>query len=142
MQLSRNIDLVQCVQSTSASIALEIDTADCEGVMFMGVPCTTAARIWSMALKAGATTAAFVNSASTFTHASSAAANVVLVTDVYKPAKRWIGATLSCSGANPGWMLAFKYGMRKPVATTFSATAGVSPLTGGILRAISPSSAT
>ena len=140
MQLSRNVDLISCDLSTAASNVLEVDASGCEGVMFIGVPASTAARIWSMAIKAGATTAAFVNCATTFTHASSAAANVVLVTDVYKPAKRWVGATLSCSGATPCYLLGLKYGLRKPV-TTFSAT-HVSPLTGGILRAISPTSTT
>ena len=90
---------------------------------------------------AGATTTGFVNCASTHTHASSAAANVVIVTDVHKPAKRWLGATLSSSTATPSYTLALKYGLRKP-PTSFTSTAGLSAASGGIKRVVSPTSST
>lgn len=140
MQLSRYIDLTS-VGFTTAEAANEVDTANCEGVLFIGVPGTTAARLWSLALKSGATTTGFVNCATTHTHASTVADNSVLVTDVYKPKKRWIGATLTSSSATPSRLLAFKYGLRANVGN-FGAASGVPTATGGIKRVISPSSAT
>lgn len=140
MQLSKYIDLVS-VGFTTGEAANEVDAANCEGVLFIGVPGTTAARLWSLALKSGATTTGFVNCASTHTHASTAADNSVLITDVYKPKKRFIGATLTSSSATPSRLLAFKYGLRAPV-TSFSAASGVPTASGGIKRVVSPSSAT
>lgn len=142
-QISRFIDLVACGFST-AQDAVEVDTSDCEGVLFVGVPGTTAVRLWSMALKYGATTGAFVNCASTHTHASTAANNNVIVTDVYKPAARYLGATLSSSSATPSRLLAFKYGVRK-MTGNFSVTGAANTVpiaTGGIKRVVSPTSST
>jgi len=139
-QLSRMIDL-RSVGFSTAEGAVEVDTTNCEGVLFIGVPGTTAVRLWSLALKAGASTTSFVNCASTHTHASTAADNSVLITDVYKPKKRWIGATLTSSSATPSRLLAFKYGVRSMVGS-FASTAGVPVATGGIKRVVSPSSAT
>ena len=140
MQLSRYID-ISSVGFTTAEAANEVDTSNCEGVLFIGVPGTTAARLWSLALKAGATTTGFVNCASTHTHASTAADNSVLVTDVYKPKKRWIGATLTSSSATPSRLLAIKYGVHG-MTGNFSAATGLPAATGGIKRVVSPSSAT
>lgn len=142
-QLSRMIDL-NLVGFTTAESAVEVDTEGCEGVLFIGVPGTTAVRLWSMALKYGATTGAFVNCASTFTHASTAANNNVIITDVHKPAARYLGATLSSSSATPSRLLAFKYGMRKQVGD-FSVTGAANTVpiaTGGIKRVVSPTSST
>lgn len=142
-QLSRMIDLTSVGFST-AQDAVEVDTADCEGVLFIGVPGTTAVRLWSMALKYGATTSAFVNCASTFTHASTAANNNVLITDVHKPAARYLGATLSSSSATPSRLLAFKYNTRKQVGDfSVAGAANTVPIaTGGIKRVVSPTSST
>lgn len=139
-QLSRFID-VTSVGFTTAEAAVEVDTSGCEGVLFIGVPGTTAARLWSLAIKSGATTTGFVNCASTHTHASTAADNSVLITDVYKPKKRYVGATLTSSSATPSRLLAIKYGLRS-MTGNFSAASGLPAATGGILRAVSPSSAT
>lgn len=141
MQLSRYIDLVSVGFST-AEASNEVDTANCEGVLFIGVPGTTAARLWSLALKSGATTTGFVNCASTHTHASTAANNDVIVTDVYKPKKRYIGATLSSSSATPSRLLAFKYGLRANVGNFTASGSGTPTASGGIRRVVSPSSAT
>lgn len=140
MQLSRYID-ISSVGFTTAEAANEVDTTNCEGVLFIGVPGTTAARLWSMALKSGATTTGFVNCASTHTHASTAADNSVIVTDVYKPKKRYIGATLSSSTPTPSRLIAIKYGPRA-MTGNFSAASGLPAATGGIKRVVSPSSAT
>lgn len=139
-QLSRYLDLVACQLSTAATNAVELATDNCEGVLFVGVPGTTAARIWSLALKAGATTTGFVNCASTHTFASTASRNDVLVVDVHKPAKRYLGGTISSSAATPVWLLAFKYGLRANVGA-LSSTAGL-PVATNIRRVVSPSSAT
>lgn len=142
MQLSRYIDLAAVAYSSSSPV-IELDTADCEGVLFVCVPGTTAARTGSMALKAGATTTGFVNCSSTHTLTSTAAAHDVMVVDVYKPAKRWIGCTYSATADMEARMVAFKYGLRKPVST-MSATAvthfSVPVTAGGVKRVISPTS--
>jgi len=139
MQLSKTIDLSNVLLSTAASIAVEVDTKECDGVFFVGIPATTAARTWSIALKVGATTTGFVTCASTHTLTSSAAANHVIVSDVYRPGKRYVGATLSCTAATPAYLLAFKYANRK-VPITFSATANLPAAK--CISAVSPSSAT
>lgn len=145
MQLSRYIDLASIAYSSSAPV-IEIDTQGCEGVMFVAVPGTTAARTGAISLKtAASTTATFVATSSTHTLTSTAATRDVLVLDVYKPAKRWLQATYSATADMEARMLAFKYGLRE-TQTTFSATA-VTNLTvpvvlGGIKRVISPTSAT
>ena len=143
-QLSRYIDLAAAARST-ASAACEVDCSGCEGVLFVAIPATTAAQTASMALKYGATTATFVNCGSTFTNASTAAGGHVLVTDVYKPAARYMGATVTSTstGALPYWTLAFKYGLRAPLDGGFSSTEAAMPVaSGGVLRCISPTSAT
>lgn len=140
-QLSRYLDLVSVGFSTGQD-PVEVDTANCEGVLFIGVPCSTAGRLWSMALKAGATTTGFVNCASTHTHATTAASVQVIVTDVYKPKKRYIGATLSSSSATPSFTLAFKYGLRAMQGNFTASGTNVPTASGGIKRVVSPSSAT
>lgn len=143
-QLSRYIDLAACARST-ASAACEVDTQGCEGVLFIAVPATTAAQTASMALTAGASTGTMVSCATTFTNASTAAGGHVLVTDVYKPAKRYIGATVTSTstGALPYWTMAFKYGLRAPLTSGFSSTESAMPVaSGGVLRCVSPTSAT
>lgn len=144
MQLSRYIDLASIAYSSSSPV-IEIDTANCEGVMFIAVPGTTAARTGAISLSAGNTTATFVAVSSTHTMTSTGATRDVLVLDVYKPAKRYLQATYAATADMEARMLAFKYGLRE-TQTTFSATA-VTNLTvpvvlGGIKRVISPTSAT
>lgn len=139
-QLSRHIDVCSVIHTSGACVS-EVDTANCEGVLFIAVPGTTVARTSSLAIKCGATTTGFVNSASTHTHATTAASVGVLFTDVYKPAKRYVGATLTSSITTERYLISIKYGLREPV-TTFSATANVPVATGGIKRCVSPSSAT
>jgi hypothetical protein len=144
MQLSRNLDLAVIAYSSSSPVC-EVDAADCEGVLFIAVPGTTVARTGSMALKAGATTTGFVNCSSTHTLTSTGATRDVLIVDVYKPAKRWIGCTYSATADMEARMLAIKYGLRKHVST-FSATAvtnlTVPVVAGGVKRVISPTSST
>jgi len=144
MQLSKYIDMASIAYSSSGP-AIEIDTANCEGVLFIAIPGTTVARTAGMTLKAGATTTGFVNCSSTHTLTSTAATRDILVVDVYKPAKRWLGCTYAATADMEARMIAFKYGLRKS-PTTFSATA-VTNLTvpivaGGVKRVISPTSAT
>jgi hypothetical protein len=144
MQLSKYIDLSVIAYSSSSPVC-EVDTAGYEGVLFIAVPGTTVARTGSMALKAGATTTGFVNCSSTHTLTSTAATRDVLIVDVYKPAKRYLGCTYSATADMEARMLAFGYGTRKAV-TTFSATAvtnlTVPVVAGGVKRVISPTSAT
>lgn len=144
MQLSRYFDMA-AVAYSSSSPAIEIDCSNCEGVVFIAIPGTTAARTGSIALSAGNTTATFVAVSSTHTMTSTAATRDVLVLDVYKPAKRWLQATYSATADMEARMIALKYGLRE-APVTMSATA-VTNLTvpvvlGGIKRVISPTSAT
>jgi len=144
MQLSRYIDVYACARST-ASAACEVDTQGCEGVLFISVPATTAAQTASMALKAGATTTGYVNCATKFTNASTAAGGFALFTDVYKPAKRWIAATVTSTstGALPYWTIGIKYGLRSPLTGGFSSTEDAMPVaSAGVLRCVSPTSST
>lgn len=141
-QLSRYIDF-HTVGFSTAEAAVEVDTANCDGVLFIGVIASTAARTPSMALKAGATTTGFVNCASTHTHASTAAAGaIVIVTDVYKPKKRYIGATLTTTSATPSYCMAIKYGLRAMQGNFTASGTNMPTASGGIRRVVSPSSAT
>lgn len=142
-QLSRMINCVSVGYST-AEAAVEIDNAThhAEGYLFIGVVASTASRIPSLALKMGASTTSFVNCASTHTHASTAAGQFVVMTDVYKPAKRWVGATLTTSSATPSWLIALAYGMRQNSSNFTASGTNMPTATGGIKRVVSPSSAT
>lgn len=144
MQLSRYIDLASIAYSSSSPV-IEIDTQGCEGVLFIAVPGTTAARTGNIALAGGNSTSTFVAVSTTHSMTSTGATRDVLVLDVYKPAKRYLQATYSATADMEARMLAFKYGLRE-VQTTFSATAvtnlTVPVVAGGIKRVISPSSAT
>jgi hypothetical protein len=77
-------------------------------------------------------------------HASSAAGNYIVCTDVYKPKKRWLKASIESTADAAHYLLGFKYGLRACLQSTqgFSSTETtfLSPVTGGIVRAISPSS--
>lgn len=137
MQLSKYIDLTSVSLSTAATNVVEVDTANCDGVLFVGVGATTAVRLWDLALKSGATTTGFVTCSTVVSIASTAAANHALLIDVFKPAKRYLGATLSSSAATPCYLLAFKYDVRK-LPTTFSATANLPGVK--VMAAVSPTS--
>ena len=141
MQLSRFIDISSVGYST-AEAANEVDTSNCEGVLFIGVIASTASRTPSLALKSGATTTGFVNCATTHTHASTAAGQFVIVTDVYKPKKRYLGATLTTTSATPSYLLAIKYGVREMTGNFTASGTNMPTASGGIRRVVSPSSAT
>ena len=140
MQLSRFIDLATVAYSSSSPVA-EVDTQGCEGVLFIAVPGTTTARTGKIALKAGASTTGFVNCSTGNTMSSTGAVHDCLVVDVYKPAKRYIGATYSATADMEARLLALKYTNRGAVST-FSAT-GVAHCTmpsATVKRVISPTS--
>ncbi len=141
MQLTRYIDLAQVIMSESTPAVAEVDTQNCDGVMFVGVPGTTTAALWNIQLKTGATTTGFVACSSASHNESTGTGMRIFVTDVHKPKKRWLGATFTSSGSNTdAVLLAFKYGLRAPLTSGFSCTANVPVASGGVLRVISPSS--
>jgi hypothetical protein len=144
MQLSRYIDLASVAWTSSGPSVAEVDCGDCEGVLFIGVPGTTVARIPTLTISVGATTAAYVAcSTGQATHETSASGNYIVVTDVYKPGKRYVMGSLASTAEAAHYLLAFKYGLRSCLASTvgFSSTHGyLSAVTGGIVRAISPTS--
>ena len=144
MQLSRYIDLAHVSWSTTGPALIEIDTKDCDGVFFVGVPGTTAARTPTLDIYSGATSTGLVQCTTAISHASSAAGNYIVCTDVYKPKKRWLAGSLASTADAAHYLMAFKYGLRACLQSTqgFSSTETtyLSAVTGGIVRAISPSS--
>lgn len=140
--LSRYFD-ISSVGFSTAEASNEVDMSNAEGCVFIGIVASTAARTPSLALKAGATTTGFVNCASTHTHTSTAAAGaIVIVTDVYRPAKRYLGATLTTTSATPSYLIAMKYGLRKGVGNFSASGTNMPTASGGVKRVVSPSSAT
>lgn len=140
--VTRYLDCFSVGYSTATSNAVEVDTQGFEGVLFIGVNASSAGRILSMALKAGATTTGFVTCASTFTNASTASNNAPVITDVYKPAKRYLGATLTSSAQTPSYLFAFPYNSRTMIGNFTASGTNLGTANGGVLRCISPSSAT
>jgi hypothetical protein len=144
MQLSRYIDLATVAWTSSGPTVAEVDTGDCEGVFFIGVPGTTVARIPTLTIALGETTGTYVNcSTAAATHETTATGNYIVCTDVYKPAHRFVKGSLASTAEAAHYLLAFKYGLRSCLQSTqgFSTTDGyVSAVTGGIVRAISPTS--
>ena len=67
MQLSKHLNLTSVGFSTGASSVVELDCANADGVLFVGVPASTASRTWSLALKHGDSTSSFANVSSTHT---------------------------------------------------------------------------
>lgn len=142
-QLSRYLDIVSVGFSTGeAAVEIDNQTHNAEGFLFIGVVASTAARTPSLALKLGASTTSFVNCATTHTHASTAAGQFVVATDLYKPTKRWVGATLTTTSATPSWLIACAYGKKKMVGNFTASGTNMPTATGGIKRVVSPSSAT
>lgn len=139
MQFSKHFDLCSVGFTTGASSLVEVDCAEAGGVVFIGVPCSTAARTWSLALSAGASTTGMVSCSSTHTLSSTAAGVDVLCTEVIRPAKRWIGATLSSTTATPCFLLGLRYNCHT-LPTTWSATANLA--TGLCKTVYSPTSST
>ena len=144
MQPSRNFDIASIAYSSSSPV-IEIDTANCESVLFLAIPGTTAARTGSIALAAGNSTATFVSCSSTYTMTSTGATRDLLALEVHKPAKRWLQATYSATADMEARMVAIKFGLRESV-TSMSAAAvtnfTVPVVAGGIKRVVSPTSAT
>ena len=144
MQLSRYIDLASVAWTSSGPTVAEVDCGDAEGVFFIGVPGTTVARIPTLDIYSGATSTGLVQCTTAISHASSAAGNFIVCTDVYKPKKRWLKASVASTAEQAHYLLGFKYGLRACLQSTqgFSSTdtTYLSAVTGGIVRAISPSS--
>jgi hypothetical protein len=141
MQLSKHIGLTSVGFTTGASSVVEVDCKDAEGCLFIGVPASTAARTWSLALKSGNTTATFIACNAINTLSSSTALNDVLIVDVANPGKRYLGATFSSTVATPCYLLAMPYRQRI-LPTAWSAAANVPVSAGGYLAVTAPSSTT
>lgn len=144
MQLSRYIDLAHVSWTSSGPTVIEMDMTGAEGALFIGVPGTTVARIPTLDIYSGATSTGLVQCTTAISHESSASGNYIVITDVYKPKKRWLKASLASTAEAAHYLLGFKYGLRAPLNSTagFSSTETtyLSAVTGGIVRAISPSS--
>jgi hypothetical protein len=144
MQLSRYIDLTHVSWTSSGPTVIEMDMEGAEGALFVGIPGTTVARTPTLDIYSGATSTGLVQCTTAISHASSAAGNYVVCTDVYKPKKRWLKASLASTAEQCHYLLGFKYGLRACLQSTqgFSSTdtTYLSAVTGGIVRAISPSS--
>jgi len=141
MQLSRFFNCATVGFST-AEAAAEIDMTGYEGCLVIGVVASTAARTPSIALKTGATTTGFVTCASTFTNTSTGAGAFVMMTDVNKVTRRYLGATLTTTSATPSWCIMLPYGPRKNTGNFTASGTNMGTVNGGIKRVVSPSSAT
>lgn len=143
MQLSRYIDMSNVNASTTGA-SVEVDTQGCEGVLFVGVPGTTVARISTLHLSyAASTTATFVDCSTAWDAATTASGNFMLALDLYKPAKRWYKCTCTSTADAGHWLMAFKYGLRSPNTTgNWSSTDAWCGVVSNITRVISPTSTT
>lgn len=140
--LARLLDCTTVGLST-AEAAVEVDMANAEGVLFIGVIHSTAARKPTMTFELGASTTSYVAVSSTHTYTSTAAGtNIVLIADVFKPPKRYVKCTLTTTTATPSNCIALKYGLRKPSTGYSGAGTNLPTANGGFKTIISPSSAT
>lgn len=139
--ITRMLDVVS-VGFTTGEAAVDIDTQGAEGVLLFGVVASTAARIPSLSLKSGASTTGLVACASTFTNTSTAAGQIVICTDVYRPGKRYLQATLATSSATPSWLICCKYNTRTSIGNFTASGTNMGTANGGVKRVVSPSSAT
>jgi hypothetical protein len=143
MQLSRYSDLIVFRSTPDAAGVLCVDTQNCEGVLFSAIPCSTLNSTTMMILSYGNTTDTLVACDTDFAHASTAAGGWWVETDVYKPAARYIMATVSHTTSVPHWITARKYGLRAPLTGGYSDTGVNMPIDAeGVLRVISPTSTT
>lgn len=132
-QLAKKLDLYAFNSAGSTgvtSLAVEIDTDNCEGVLFLGTAGTTSTAATLTISTAASTTASFV--ALSGGTAASTGAGAFVAVDVHKPLKRWLKGTLSTTANARLSVQAFKYGNRKcPVTWTSTGilTSLVSPNT-------------
>ena len=141
MQLSRYSDLIVYRSTPDAGECLAVDTQNCEGVIFTALPATTANTTTLISLSYGPTTAALVDCSTAYNHGSTAAGGWCIEIDVYKPAARYIAATVTHSTASPHWIVARKYGLRDVLTSGYSDTgANMSIDAVGVVRVISPTS--
>lgn len=140
-QLSRYSDLIVYRTTADAGGPLCVDTQNCEGVIFTALPATTANSTTLMSLSYGETTATLVDCDTDCNHGSSASGGWCIEIDVYKPAARYICATVTHSTASPHWIMARKYGLRAPLTGGYSDTGTNMPISAeGVVRVISPTS--
>ena len=149
MQISRYMNLA-AVRATSiittsdnqAAFKVDVDTANCEGALFIGLGSfTTAVKTWNMKLSHGPTSTGFVACSSNHFLESTGTRQPPLALDVHKPDKRWLRCEFSCSDSSnaASTILGFTYGTRKPV-TTWTATGDGCVTTPAIKRVVSPTS--
>ena len=102
-----------------STLNVEIDTQNCEGVLFVGTAGTTSTAATLTISTAASTTASFVN-VSSGTAASTGAGALVAV-DIHKPRKRWLKGTITTTANARMTVQAFKYGVRRS-PTTWTST--------------------
>jgi len=111
---------------STGAVSAVIDTADCEGVLFVAFNSTIATTdfgIWAnMGTSSGlSSTASTISGSAVYT--TSAATDVAVVLDVYRPQRRYVQAVANTpSSGSIGGIVAIKYGLRKAPATQSTAT--------------------
>jgi hypothetical protein len=149
MQISRYMNLAAVRASTvvatsdlHATWKVDVDTANCEGALFIGLSSmTTAVKTWNMKLSHGPTSTGFVACSSNHFLESTGTRQPPLAIDVHKPVKRWLRCEFSCSDTSnaASQILGFTYGTRKPVSTWTATGDGVAA-TPALKRVVSPTS--
>jgi len=125
MQLSRSIDLaaVHITATTTDVLTVEVDTENCEGVLFLGMG--TSADFTLAVLHAASTTATYATvTVGTSAVLATTAAKAAVAYDVYKPSKRHLKCTCTSTGNSYNGLFAFKYGLRK-MPQTWSSSVGL-----------------
>ncbi len=130
MNLLKNCYVSLAMAGTSGgstgAVSAVIDTADCEGVMFVAFNSTigtTDFGIWAnMGTSSGlSSTASSIAGSAVYT--TSAATDVAVALDVYKPQRRYVQAVVNTPATGSiGGVVAIKYGLRKGPTTQSTAT--------------------
>lgn len=113
-QLAKSLDLYAFSSAGTTGVTtlnVEIDTQNCEGVLFMGTAGTTSTAATLTISTAASTTASFV--AVTGGTATSTGAGAFVAVDVHKPRKRWLKGTITTTANARLTVQALKYHNKK-----------------------------
>ena len=139
MQLSKMIDFstIQITATTTDVLTVEVDTANCEGVMF--VTLGTSAKATLAVTHAASTTASYATVAvGSSAVVATTGAKALVAADIYKPTKRHYKVTSTSTGNSYFALMAIKYGLRKLPQSSWSSTTCLAST--GYTAAVSPTS--
>ena len=110
---------------STGAVSSVVDTADCEGVMFVAFNSTIATTdfgIWAnMGTSSGlSSTSSTIAGSAVYT--TSAGTDVAVVLDIYRPQHRYVQAVVNTPATGSvGGVIAIKYGVRKAPVTQSTA---------------------